>query len=141
MSTAMMSAPSCASRTAWLRPWPRAAPVMKATLPETRPISASFVAGKGGNAVVQVSLGFAGCGSGRRGRVGGICVGSVRDLCGICAGSVAGSVLRVAGVHGQRVRGDVAGLVGGEEQHRVADVLRLGGLDGQAGGEHAAEPR
>jgi hypothetical protein len=22
-STAMMSAPSCASRTAWLRPWPR----------------------------------------------------------------------------------------------------------------------
>src|SRR5215469_5945280 len=37
MSTAMMSAPSCASRTAWLRPWPRAAPVMKATLPATRP--------------------------------------------------------------------------------------------------------
>jgi hypothetical protein len=24
----MMSAPSCASRTAWLRPWPRAAPVI-----------------------------------------------------------------------------------------------------------------
>src|SRR6516164_9085307 len=37
MSTAMMSAPSCASRTAWLRPWPRAAPVMKATWPSTRP--------------------------------------------------------------------------------------------------------
>ena len=30
-SMAMMSAPSSASRTAWLRPWPRAAPVMKAT--------------------------------------------------------------------------------------------------------------
>src|SRR5258707_13797030 len=26
-------APSLASRTAWLRPWPRAAPLMKATLP------------------------------------------------------------------------------------------------------------
>src|ERR1700727_3704034 len=36
-STAMMSAPSWASRMAWLRPWPRAAPVMKATLPATRP--------------------------------------------------------------------------------------------------------
>jgi hypothetical protein len=24
--------------TAWLRPWPRAAPVMKATLPSTRPV-------------------------------------------------------------------------------------------------------
>src|ERR1700677_3010427 len=40
MSTAMMSAPSSASRTAWLRPWPRAAPVMKATLPCTRPMDA-----------------------------------------------------------------------------------------------------
>ena len=36
-STAMMSAPSSASRTAWLRPCPRAAPVMNATLPATRP--------------------------------------------------------------------------------------------------------
>ena len=33
MSTAMMSAPSSASRTAWLRPCPRAAPVTNATLP------------------------------------------------------------------------------------------------------------
>ena len=37
-STAMMSAPSCASRMAWLRPWPRAAPVTKAIFPSTRPI-------------------------------------------------------------------------------------------------------
>src|SRR6185503_13219193 len=37
-STAMMSAPSSASRIAWLRPWPRAAPVTNATLPSTRPI-------------------------------------------------------------------------------------------------------
>src|SRR5690348_8571553 len=36
-STAMMSAPSWASRIACDRPWPRAAPVMKATLPATRP--------------------------------------------------------------------------------------------------------
>src|SRR5258705_1666029 len=36
-STAMTSAPSWASRTACDRPWPRAAPVMKATLPATRP--------------------------------------------------------------------------------------------------------
>src|SRR5258707_10653407 len=41
MSTAMMSAPSWASRMAWLRPWPRAAPVMKATLPATRPVIVS----------------------------------------------------------------------------------------------------
>src|SRR4029077_14198298 len=34
----MMSAPSRASVMAWLRPWPRAAPVMKATLPSTRPV-------------------------------------------------------------------------------------------------------
>ncbi len=35
MSIAMMSAPSSASRTAWLRPCPRAAPVTNATLPST----------------------------------------------------------------------------------------------------------
>src|SRR3954468_1863304 len=37
-STAMMSAPSSASRMACSRPWPRAAPVMNATLPATLPI-------------------------------------------------------------------------------------------------------
>src|SRR3954469_13916771 len=37
-STAMMSAPSPASRMAFSRPWPRAAPVMNATLPATLPI-------------------------------------------------------------------------------------------------------
>src|ERR1700712_4636656 len=36
MSTPMTSAPSSASRIAWLRPCPRAAPVMSATLPATR---------------------------------------------------------------------------------------------------------
>src|ERR1700712_4738155 len=38
MSTAMTSAPSAAIRTACARPWPRAAPVMKATLPSSRPV-------------------------------------------------------------------------------------------------------
>src|ERR1700759_4959766 len=38
MSTAMMSAPSRAMRTACARPWPRAAPVMNATLPVSRPL-------------------------------------------------------------------------------------------------------
>src|ERR1700683_476383 len=33
----MMSAPSAAIRTAWARPCPRAAPVMKATFPSNRP--------------------------------------------------------------------------------------------------------
>src|SRR3984957_3857246 len=37
MSTAMMSAPSCAIRMACALPCPRAAPVMKATLPSKRP--------------------------------------------------------------------------------------------------------
>src|ERR1700760_963129 len=41
MSSAMMSAPSAASRTACARPWPRAAPVMKATLPSRSPTRAS----------------------------------------------------------------------------------------------------
>src|SRR5882757_8935569 len=35
----MMSAPSWASRIAWLRPCPRAAPVMKATLPSSFPVT------------------------------------------------------------------------------------------------------
>src|SRR6516162_1589575 len=38
MSTAMMSAPWFAIRTACARPWPRAAPVMNATLPVSRPL-------------------------------------------------------------------------------------------------------
>src|ERR1700761_5566545 len=38
MSTAMTSAPSLAIRTACARPWPRAAPVMNATLPASRPL-------------------------------------------------------------------------------------------------------
>ena len=33
----MSGASSSARRMAWLRPWPRAAPVMKATFPATRP--------------------------------------------------------------------------------------------------------
>src|ERR1700753_3410358 len=43
MSTAMMAAPSSASRPACLRPWPRPAPVTKATLPCTRPMRAPFL--------------------------------------------------------------------------------------------------
>src|SRR5258708_7191712 len=39
MSTAMIDAPSRASRTAWLRPWPRAAPVTNATRPASRDAS------------------------------------------------------------------------------------------------------
>src|ERR1700693_4602798 len=38
-STAMIDAPSSARRTACERPWPRPAPVMKATLPSTSPMS------------------------------------------------------------------------------------------------------
>src|SRR3954451_24429505 len=40
MSIAMMSAPSSASRIACARPWPRAAPVMKATRPSRLPFDA-----------------------------------------------------------------------------------------------------
>ena len=43
MSTAMMSAPSSAIRTAWDLPWPRAAPVMKATLPSSLPAIVVFL--------------------------------------------------------------------------------------------------
>ena len=51
MSTPMTSAPSCASRTACERPWPRATPVMNATLPSTSPTGRSVAAPTGaGNA-------------------------------------------------------------------------------------------
>src|SRR3984893_16871508 len=44
ISSATMSAPSAASRTACARPWPRAAPVIKATLPLRFPtVSAPLV--------------------------------------------------------------------------------------------------
>src|ERR1700733_13568138 len=78
-STAMMSAPSWASRMAWLRPCPRPAPLMKATLPATRP--------------------------------------------GIV--SLPSLLVREAGVDGERHPGDVAAVVGDEEQDRVGDVDRL----------------
>src|SRR5690348_12651769 len=86
-STAMMSAPSCASRTACDRPWPRAAPVMKATLPATRPA----MLGKPPLPLPD----------------------------------------RVARVDGELQAGDVAGLVRGQEQDRVADVARVHGLHRQ----------
>src|SRR3712207_2873854 len=54
-STAMMSAPSWASRTAWLRPWLRAAPVMNATLPSTRPAMAGLPSLGGPPCVDRVS--------------------------------------------------------------------------------------
>ena len=38
MSTRMRSAPSSASRSAWLRPKPRAAPVIRMRLPATRAV-------------------------------------------------------------------------------------------------------
>src|SRR5580704_3987172 len=51
ISTAIMSAPSSARRKAWLRPWPRAAPVMKATLPVIRlmwsPLMSATMGGEG----------------------------------------------------------------------------------------------
>src|SRR5580700_2097063 len=52
MSTAMMSAPSCASRIACDRPWPRAAPVMKATLPSSLP--ATFITSFTGETMVSL---------------------------------------------------------------------------------------
>src|ERR1700744_881831 len=85
MSTAMMSAPSSASRIAWLRPCPWAAPVTKATLPATRP------------AMLVVLL--------------------LLD--------------ERAGVDRKGHAGDGPGLVGGEDQDRVADVDRLHPRDRQ----------
>src|SRR5260370_33095823 len=89
MSTARMPAPSSASRMAWLRPWPRSAPVTKATLPATRPA-----------------------------------MGSLFSL-------VSGLLDEGAGVDGKRDAGDVPRRVGGEEEHRVADVDGLHPRDRQ----------
>ncbi|SHU62344.1 Uncharacterised protein [Mycobacteroides abscessus subsp. abscessus] len=72
ISSAMMSAPSCAKRTAWARPMPRAAPVTRATLPVNRPVT----------------------------------------LCLLCQ----------SGVDHQLGAGDVPRFVGGQEDHRIADV-------------------
>ena len=59
-STAMMSAPSCASRIAWLRPWPRAAPVMKATLPSSFPMTlrSSRIPARCARALIGRALGY-----------------------------------------------------------------------------------
>src|ERR1700689_4549575 len=89
----MMSAPSCASLIAWERPWLRAAPVMKATLPATRPAM----------------------------------IPPLPD--------------RVAGVNGELEAGDVPGLVGGEEEHGVADGDGLDDLDRERVHEDRAELR
>src|ERR1700722_13159615 len=86
-STAMMSAPSWASRMAWLRPWPRAAPVMKATLPATRPAIAALL----------LLVGEAGVdGQGDPGHVAGVVGHQPEDR--------VGDVDRLDHRHGQRVR-------------------------------------
>src|SRR6201994_3562005 len=56
MSSAMMSAPSAASRTACARPWPRAAPVMKATLPFRFPTGSAPLVSVGNAAGVNPCL-------------------------------------------------------------------------------------
>src|SRR6201996_6561071 len=56
MSRATMSAPSAASRTAWARPWPRAAPVMKATLPFRFPTGSAPLVSVGNAAGVNSCL-------------------------------------------------------------------------------------
>src|ERR1035437_5344821 len=56
MSTAAISAPSSAGRTAWLRPWPRAAPVMNATFPWTRPIALSLLSDVEARAPINILM-------------------------------------------------------------------------------------
>src|SRR6267142_1735570 len=106
MSTAMMSAPSWASLIAWLRPWLRAAPVMKATLPATRPaMSAPLLLTL--NCLLELLT---------RPPLARRCL----------PGAYPGRLLdHGAGVGREGHAGDVAALVRGEEQHRVADVDRL----------------
>ena len=55
-STAMMSAPSSASRMACSRPWPRAAPVMNATLPATLPTVFVIVTSRRKSTVTSMKL-------------------------------------------------------------------------------------
>src|SRR3954470_15873237 len=80
-STAMMSAPSEASRTACARPCSRAAPVMKATLPSTRPVMTCSLVGWVGAASVLV--GEPGVdGEGRPGDVAAVLGDEVEDRVG-----------------------------------------------------------
>src|SRR6516164_10520051 len=94
MSSAMMSAPSAARRTASARPWPRAAPVMKTTFPSKRRgvsagMTGSFLAGLAGVRLAAVRL------AGRAGLAGG--PGRVqpgRDRAAVDAQVAAGDVAR-----------------------------------------------
>src|ERR1700760_3239521 len=109
----MMSAPSSASRIAWLRPWPRAAPVTKATLPSTRPAM-----------------------------VGGSSLGGGYFLLLSRAPSIRGLLLvGEAGVDRHGDPSDVAGVVGDQPQDRVGDVDRLDHADRERVGHGVAQRR
>src|SRR5258708_36626690 len=56
----------------------------------------------------------------------------------VAAGALATSELRDAGVRRDLMGGDELGLVRGDEQHGVRDILRLGAFDRQRVTEHRA---
>src|SRR5271154_3101394 len=115
----MMSAPSSASRMAWLRPWPRPAPVMNATLPSTRPMKTSLLVREAGV-------------DGKRD------AGDVPGLVGDQPEDRVGDVYRLDHAHRQRVRHRLAEarVLLQELLHDVVDNHR--GV--HPGGMHAVHP-
>src|SRR5580700_277788 len=122
MSTAMMSAPSSASRTAWLRPCPRAAPVMNATLPATLP--ATFVPFVGCTAPVGAAAWLPDFG-----RAGSLRLIRVPRVVGDQPGDGTGDVRRLDHVDRQRVGDRGARFRIGGEQLAQRVVLRYRGAD------------
>src|ERR1700749_323433 len=115
-----MSAPSWASLIAWLRPWLRAAPVMKATLPATRP---------GMMFLIPLFL-----------------VWLVWALATVLLPLATNRyhlllLVREAGVDRERDAGDVARVVGDQPDDRVGDVDRLDHRDRQRVGHRVAQGR
>src|ERR1700744_4163180 len=150
MSTAMMSAPSRAMRTACARPWPRAAPVMNATLPFNRPSRVPLiVAPQLGSAAAQLVSSLS-----RLDEVGSD--DQALNLAGafvepqqphVAVDAFDGNTVHVAAaaVHLHREIGYLAGHFGAEQLRRgrrdpavgIGDPLPCGVADKGASGQHS----
>src|SRR4051812_7473108 len=123
-STATTSAPSSANRIACARPWPRAAPVMNATLPSSLPMRASLVRRRPGNWTRRQVTGRPGS------PIGPVLAGQVPVLVEREQGQPgpSGGERRDRAVDGDPVEGDEAGRAGAEQ-------VGADGRDHAGGGE------
>src|ERR1700761_5256647 len=136
MSTAMTSAPSCASRTACDRPWPRAAPVMKATLPSSFPATYVTPFTRARAALTVPDPGRSGTEAGQRVLVAGT-IRSVPDWSGASRAAADGDRHRPGTVRMIAERSG-HGSPSGDRERTLAvplDALRVGAVQRQPGEE------